>query len=83
MNYVFMIINVTVLCNIIFYTISVDTDSYDEALRKFTQLSSYEIRHLCEAVSLENCPDLDLYVPKICAFKIDHDILGIIPKLKR
>lgn len=66
-----------------FFFFLVDTDKYDEALSTFRELENHQIGHLCKVVPLEKVPDIASYIPKICGFEVNDEVMTIIPELDR
>lgn len=66
---------------ILFQTFVVDTLAFDEALSTFRDLTSHKIGSLCKCVSLSKVEDVEAYMPVICAFTVEDEILDIISQL--
>nr|XP_022293483.1 E3 ubiquitin-protein ligase rnf213-alpha-like isoform X1 [Crassostrea virginica] len=63
--------------------IEVDTLQFDEALTTFRELKGHKISTFCNPASLGRVADVAAYVPDICAFPVEEEILEIIPQLQR
>lgn len=62
---------------------AVDTLQFDEALTTFRELKGHKISTFCNPASLGRVADVAAYVPDICAFPVEEEILEIIPQLQR
>lgn len=72
------------MCNIhciLFQIFVVDTLAFDEALSTFRDLTRHKIASLCKPVSFSKVEDVEAYIPVICAFTVEDEILNIIPQL--
>ncbi|XP_062615790.1 E3 ubiquitin-protein ligase RNF213-like, partial [Saccostrea cucullata] len=62
---------------------SVETDIYNTVLEKFSQLDEFSIANLCHPVGSKTVHNLDSYVPTICGFEVDEELITHIQDLKR
>lgn len=73
-----------IVCNIyciLFQIFVVDTLAFDEALSTFRYLTRHKIESLCKPESLSKVEDVEAYMPVICAFTVEDEILDIVPQL--